>query len=113
MSYSVNFTDEANKGNITVEDGAINTETSVNLPGRLTTDYGRAVNENFLHLQRELAAIEDKVAYARQYYNDSVLSLENASQRFPGVLFFSMYGRKRKEYLKIPSEARAMPSIDL
>jgi microcystin-dependent protein len=55
MSYSVNFTDEANKGNITVEDGAINTETSVNLPGRLTTDYGRAVNENFLHLLENFA----------------------------------------------------------
>jgi len=70
-------------------------------------------NENYLHLQRELAAIEDKVAYARQFYNDSVLYLENASQRFPGVLFFKLYGRKRKEYLKIPEASRAMPKIDL
>src|SRR3989338_8512514 len=31
-------------------------------------------NENFLQLQQELSAIEDKVAYARQYYNDSILS---------------------------------------
>src|SRR3989338_1113826 len=30
-------------------------------------------NENFLHLQQELSAIEDKVAYARQYYNDTIL----------------------------------------
>ncbi len=70
-------------------------------------------NQNFLHLQQELSAIEDKVAYARQFYNDSVLDLENASQRFPGVLFFSIYGRKRKDYLKIPETARAMPEIDL
>jgi len=70
-------------------------------------------NENFLHLQQELSAIEDKVAYARQYYNDSVLSLENASERFPGVFFFKLYGRQKKEYLKIPQSSREMPEIDL
>jgi len=70
-------------------------------------------NENFLHLQRELSAIEDKVAYARQYYNDSVLDLENASQKFPGALFFKMYSRKTKDYLKIPESSRKMPEIDL
>jgi len=70
-------------------------------------------NENFLHLQTELAAIEDKVAYARQFYNDAVLFLENASQKFPGVIFFKLYGRQKKEYLKIPEAAKEMPEIDL
>jgi len=70
-------------------------------------------NENFLQLQTELSAIEDKVAYSRQYYNDSVLSLENASERFPGVFFFKLYGRQKKEYLKIPASSREMPEIDL
>jgi LemA protein len=70
-------------------------------------------NENFLHLQRELSAIEDKVAYSRQFYNDSVLSLDNASERFPGVMFFKLYGRKKKEYLKIPETSRSVPKIDL
>ena len=70
-------------------------------------------NQNFMHLQTELSAIEDKVAYARQYYNDAVLYLENASQKFPGVLFFRMYGRKRKDYLKIPEVQKEMPEIDL
>ena len=70
-------------------------------------------NENFLHLQQELSAIEDKVAYARQFYNDGILYLDNASQRFPGVFFFKLYGRERKEYLKIPEASRAMPKIDL
>lgn len=69
-------------------------------------------NENFLHLQQELSAIEDKVAYSRQYYNDSVLDLTNASQQFPGVLFFRLYGRQAKEYLKIPESAREMPEIE-
>jgi len=70
-------------------------------------------NQNYLQLQTELSAVEDKVAYARQYYNDSVLYLENASQRFPGVIFFKFYGRKKKEYLKIPESSRNMPEIDL
>src|SRR3989344_4928499 len=70
-------------------------------------------NENFLQLQNELSAIEDKVAYARQYYNDSVLYLENASQQFPGVFFFKLYGRQKKDYLKIPQSSREMPEIDL
>lgn len=70
-------------------------------------------NQNYLHLQTELSAIEDKVAYARQYYNDSVLFLDNASQQLPGVLFFRLYGREGKEYLRIPEVNRAMPKIDL
>ena len=70
-------------------------------------------NQNYLQLQQELSAIEDKVAYARQYYNDSILDLDNASQRFPGVIFFKMYGKQRKEYLKIPEASREMPEIDL
>ena len=70
-------------------------------------------NENYLHLQKELSAIEDKVAYARQYYNDSVLFLDNASEQLPGVIFFKMYGRKKEKYLEIPEVQREMPKIDL
>ena len=55
MPYNIPFTDEANKGNVTVEDQSINTETSMKLPGRLTTDYGQSVNENFLHLLENFA----------------------------------------------------------
>lgn len=69
-------------------------------------------NENFLHLQQELAAIEDKVAYARQFYNDSILSYNNSIQSFPGNFFAGLYGKKKKEFLKIPAEARAVPNIE-
>lgn len=69
-------------------------------------------NENFLHLQQELAAIEDKIAYARQYYNDSILSYNNACRTFPGVLFASIYGKRPREFLKIPAEAKAVPHIE-
>jgi len=70
-------------------------------------------NQNYLHLQQELSAIEDKVAYARQYYNDSVLALDNASEKFPSVMFFKLYGRKKIDYLKIPEANKKMPEIDL
>jgi LemA protein len=58
-------------------------------------------NTNFLELQRELSSTEDRVAYARQYYNDSILTYNNLCKKFPGVMFASIYGRKEKEYLKI------------
>jgi len=70
-------------------------------------------NKNYLQLQEELSSIEDKVAYSRQYYNDSILALENASESFPGVFFFKLYGRTKKDYLKIPESNRKMPEIDL
>ncbi|MFH1802407.1 MAG: LemA family protein [archaeon] len=69
-------------------------------------------NENFLQLQQELAAIEDKIAYARQFYNDSILSYNNGVKVFPGAMFASMYGMKSKEYLKIPTESKAVPKVD-
>lgn len=69
-------------------------------------------NQNFLHLQQELAAIEDKVAYARQFYNDSILSYNNGTKVFPGKMFAGMFGFTEREYLKIPTEAKAVPKID-
>ena len=55
MAYTVNFTDSLNKGSITVEDNSLNTETSISLPGRNLSDYGKNVLENFLHLLENFA----------------------------------------------------------
>jgi LemA protein len=68
-------------------------------------------NENFLQLQNELSAIEDKVAYSRQYYNDSVLAYDNATSVFPGVLFFHMYGKQKKDYIKIAESEKKVPEV--
>ena len=68
-------------------------------------------SKNFLHLQQELSAIEDKVAYARQYFNDGIMSFNTASTTVPGKWFAGLYGFKKKEYLKIPAEARAVPKV--
>lgn len=69
-------------------------------------------NENFLQLQEELSAIEDKVAYARQFYNDSILSYNDTVKTFPGNFFAGIYGKKEKEYLKIPEAMRAVPKVE-
>ena len=47
-------------------------------------------NQNFLALQEELTATEGRVAYARQFYNDSVLGYNNKLQTFPTVIFADM-----------------------
>jgi LemA protein len=69
-------------------------------------------NQNFLHLQQELSAIEDKVAYSRQYYNDSILSYNNSVETFPGAMFARLYNKKEKPFLQIPTEAKAVPKVD-
>ena len=55
MSYQVKYTDFANKGSITVNDGTINSDTSLQLPGRNQRGYGVAIAENLLHLLENFA----------------------------------------------------------
>jgi LemA protein len=69
-------------------------------------------NTNFLHLQQELSAIEDKVAYARQYYNDGIMSFNTISQTIPGVWFAALYGFKGKKYLEITEGEKKVPKVE-
>lgn len=69
-------------------------------------------NENFLELQRELSSIEDKIAYARQFYNDSILEYDNLRSTFPGNTFAAIFGRKELPYLKIPESAKAPVKVN-
>jgi LemA protein len=64
---------------------------------------------NFKLLQEQLEGIENKIAYSRQYYNNSVLSFNNIVTTIPGVWFAG--GRKKHEFLEIPDEARAVPQV--
>ena len=68
-------------------------------------------NENFLELQRELSSTEDRVAYARQNYNDSVLSYNNMTEKFPGVIFAGMFNKKRKEFIEIAPKEREVVKV--
>src|SRR5437899_6546935 len=55
-------------------------------------------NQNFLNLQEELTSAEDRVAYARQYYNDSVGSYNTQIQKFPTVLLAGMFHFEKRDY---------------
>ena len=69
-------------------------------------------NQNMQQLQEELTSTENKVAFARQAFNDAVLGYNNACQNFPGNLFANGFGFKTAEYLEIEQpEKRAVPKV--
>ncbi len=58
-------------------------------------------NQNFLALQEELTGTENKIAYARQFYNDSVMSYDIARQRFPANVIAGMFKfTEKREYFE-------------
>jgi len=63
-------------------------------------------NQNFLDLQHELADIEEKIAYARQFYNSNVLSYNTKTATFPSVIFAGIFGFKPEEFFQAEEEAR-------
>lgn len=68
-------------------------------------------NENFIQLQQELSAIEERIAYSRQFYNDSILAFNNTVEAFPGVLFARIFNKAEKKMLQITAEERAVPKV--
>jgi LemA protein len=69
-------------------------------------------NQNMQQLQEELTSTENKVAFARQAFNDSVLSYNNACQSFPSNLLANNFGFKPAEFLEIEQpEKRAVPKV--
>lgn len=68
-------------------------------------------NTNFLQLQDELTHTENKIGFARQFFNDSVRDYNNSVESFPGLIFAGMYGRKKRDLLTIPEAERAVPKV--
>ena len=68
-------------------------------------------NQNFLALQEELTATEDKVGYARQAYNDSVTGYNTKIQQLPGSLFASRMGFRAREYFQADEASKAAPKL--
>jgi LemA protein len=63
-------------------------------------------NQNFLSLQEELATTENRIAYSRQYYNDSVQSYNTAIQTVPANFIAGVFGFRVREYFTAPEEER-------
>jgi LemA protein len=68
-------------------------------------------NQNFLDLQNELSDIEEKIAYARQFYNRNVTDFNTRIQTFPNVVVANMFGFKRFEFFEAEEEAREVPEV--
>ena len=64
-------------------------------------------NQNFLNLQEELTGTEGRIAYARQFYNDSVFKYNTKIQTFPSVLIAGMLRFNEREYFEAEEESRA------
>jgi LemA protein len=69
-------------------------------------------NQNFLALQEELTATEGRVAYARQFYNDSVLTYDNKLESFPTVIIAKMFNFEPRDYFEADEPARTVPTVE-
>ena len=71
-------------------------------------------NQNFLMLQEELSGTESKIAFARQFYNDSVMTYDTNRQRFPANIVAGIFSNtfKPREYFEIEVAAeRETPKV--
>jgi LemA protein len=69
-------------------------------------------NQNMMQFQEELASTENKVAFARQAFNDSVLSYNNSAENFPNNIIAGMFRFELASFLEIESEEkREVPDV--
>ena len=68
-------------------------------------------NSNFQQLQSELTETEDKISYARQFYNDVVLKYNNACEQFPSSIFAKMFNFHEAEFFQAPESETAVPEV--
>lgn len=69
-------------------------------------------NQNFLALQEELTSTENRIAFARQAYNDQVLFMNNKVEMFPSNIVAEMFGFRKGEFFTLEQESeRAAPGV--
>lgn len=69
-------------------------------------------NQNFLNLQEELTATENKVAYSRQLYNKTVADYNIKRESFPTNIIAGIFNFNHEEQLTIPEEDREVPNVE-
>ncbi len=70
-------------------------------------------NEQVKTLMEELRTTENQLAFARQYYNDSVMTLNTKVGQFPSNMIAGMFSFKPKTYFQIEEAARVTPKVDI
>lgn len=68
-------------------------------------------NQNFLQLQGDLNGIEEKIAYARQFYNDSALTYKNKVEMFPSNIIAGMFHFESKPFFEIDEASKEAPKV--
>ena len=69
-------------------------------------------NRNFLELQEEISSTEDQIAFARQFYNDTTLILNNKIEQAPGNIIASLFNFRRGEFFELNLTAqREAPQV--
>jgi LemA protein len=69
-------------------------------------------NQNFLALQETLTSTENKIAFARQAYNDSVLFYNNKIQMFPSNIVAETFDFTKREFFEVENAAeREVPKV--
>ena len=69
-------------------------------------------NENFMSLQKDLKDVEEKISYARQFYNDTVMTYNNKVQMFPSNIIASLFGFKESKFFELDNEKdRETPKV--
>jgi len=68
-------------------------------------------NENFMQLQEELTTTENKISFARQFYNDTVMKYDTARQTFPNSLIAGMFHFIDKDYFDVAEADKAVPKV--
>jgi LemA protein len=69
-------------------------------------------NQNFLALQEELTGTEGRIAFSRQFYNEQVLSYDNAIEVFPTNVLAGAFGFKDREYFEAETASREPVKVD-
>ena len=78
----------------------------------LAEDYpDLKANENFLGLQEELSETEDKIEYARRFYNGAVREQNTMIESFPLNIIAGAFGFTQREYFEIDAGDRAVPNV--
>ncbi len=91
--------------------------------GELTSALGRLfavaesypdlkANTNFVDLQNTLKDTEDKIAFARQFYNDAVLKYKNKLEMFPTNIVASMFGFKPELFFEANDAEKEVPKVE-
>ena len=70
-------------------------------------------NQNMMQLSEELSSTENKIAFARQSFNDAVMNYNTAREKFPNVIFANLFRFDEAEYFEIEAEEeREAPSVE-